>query len=55
MITGGSQGAHALNMAVLAGLPRLTDMKDRLAFLHITGEGRPGGGGRRVPGTRLYQ
>ena len=38
MITGGSQGAHALNMAVLAGLPRLTDMKDRLAFLHITGE-----------------
>jgi len=38
MITGGSQGAHALNMAVLAGLPGLTDMKDRLAFLHLTGE-----------------
>jgi UDP-N-acetylglucosamine--N-acetylmuramyl-(pentapeptide) pyrophosphoryl-undecaprenol N-acetylglucosamine transferase len=38
MITGGSQGAHTLNMAVLAGLPRLTDMKDRLAFLHLTGE-----------------
>jgi len=38
MITGGSQGAHALNMAVLAGLPGLTHMKDRLAFLHLTGE-----------------
>jgi UDP-N-acetylglucosamine--N-acetylmuramyl-(pentapeptide) pyrophosphoryl-undecaprenol N-acetylglucosamine transferase len=38
MITGGSQGAHAINMAVLAGLPRLADRKDRLAFLHLTGE-----------------
>jgi len=38
MITGGSQGARALNMAVLAGLPRLTDLKNRLAFLHLTGE-----------------
>jgi UDP-N-acetylglucosamine--N-acetylmuramyl-(pentapeptide) pyrophosphoryl-undecaprenol N-acetylglucosamine transferase len=38
MITGGSQGAHALNMAVLAGLPLLSDQKDRLAFLHLTGE-----------------
>jgi len=38
MITGGSQGAHALNMAVLAGLRRMGDLKDRLAFLHLTGE-----------------
>ncbi|OGR26035.1 MAG: undecaprenyldiphospho-muramoylpentapeptide beta-N-acetylglucosaminyltransferase [Desulfobacca sp. RBG_16_60_12] len=38
LITGGSQGAHALNMAVLAGLPWLADLKDRLAFLHLTGE-----------------
>jgi UDP-N-acetylglucosamine--N-acetylmuramyl-(pentapeptide) pyrophosphoryl-undecaprenol N-acetylglucosamine transferase len=38
MITGGSQGAHAINMAVLAGLPLLADLKDRLAFLHLTGE-----------------
>jgi UDP-N-acetylglucosamine--N-acetylmuramyl-(pentapeptide) pyrophosphoryl-undecaprenol N-acetylglucosamine transferase len=38
LITGGSQGAHDLNMAVLAGLPWLADLKDRLAFLHLTGE-----------------
>jgi UDP-N-acetylglucosamine--N-acetylmuramyl-(pentapeptide) pyrophosphoryl-undecaprenol N-acetylglucosamine transferase len=38
MITGGSQGARALNMAVLAALPRLAGLEDRLAFLHLTGE-----------------
>ena len=38
MITGGSQGAHALNMAVLAALPLLDGLEDRLAFLHLTGE-----------------
>jgi UDP-N-acetylglucosamine--N-acetylmuramyl-(pentapeptide) pyrophosphoryl-undecaprenol N-acetylglucosamine transferase len=38
LITGGSQGAHALNMAVLAGLPLLAGEKGRLAFLHLTGE-----------------
>ena len=38
MITGGSQGAHALNLAVLAGLPLLADLKNRLTFLHLTGE-----------------
>jgi UDP-N-acetylglucosamine--N-acetylmuramyl-(pentapeptide) pyrophosphoryl-undecaprenol N-acetylglucosamine transferase len=38
MITGGSQGAHALNMAVLAALPLLAEFKDRLAFVHLTGE-----------------
>jgi UDP-N-acetylglucosamine--N-acetylmuramyl-(pentapeptide) pyrophosphoryl-undecaprenol N-acetylglucosamine transferase len=38
MITGGSQGAHAINMAVLAALPKLVDQRNRLAFLHLTGE-----------------
>ena len=38
LITGGSQGAHHLNMEVLAALPELTDLKDRLRFLHLTGE-----------------
>jgi UDP-N-acetylglucosamine--N-acetylmuramyl-(pentapeptide) pyrophosphoryl-undecaprenol N-acetylglucosamine transferase len=35
---GGSQGAHSLNLAALAALPLLEDIKERLAFLHITGE-----------------
>ncbi len=38
MITGGSQGAHHLNMEVLAGLPFLAGLKDRLHFLHLPGE-----------------
>jgi len=38
MITGGSQGAHHLNMEVLAGLPLLADGRDRLFFLHLSGE-----------------
>lgn len=38
LITGGSQGAHHLNMEVLAALPELAEMKDRLRFLHLTGE-----------------
>ena len=38
MITGGSQGAHHLNMEVIAGLARLAPLQDRLAFLHLTGE-----------------
>jgi UDP-N-acetylglucosamine--N-acetylmuramyl-(pentapeptide) pyrophosphoryl-undecaprenol N-acetylglucosamine transferase len=38
MITGGSQGAHHLNMQVLAGLPGLTPLKDRLHFLHLPGD-----------------
>jgi UDP-N-acetylglucosamine--N-acetylmuramyl-(pentapeptide) pyrophosphoryl-undecaprenol N-acetylglucosamine transferase len=38
MITGGSQGAHQLNMGVLAALPLLAELKDRLAFVHLTGE-----------------
>ena len=38
LITGGSQGAHHLNMAVQDGLPLLTDLKDRLLFLHLPGD-----------------
>ncbi|MHB9073853.1 MAG: undecaprenyldiphospho-muramoylpentapeptide beta-N-acetylglucosaminyltransferase [Desulfobaccales bacterium] len=38
LITGGSQGAHHLNQEVLAGLPRLSDLKDRLFFLHLPGD-----------------
>jgi UDP-N-acetylglucosamine--N-acetylmuramyl-(pentapeptide) pyrophosphoryl-undecaprenol N-acetylglucosamine transferase len=38
MITGGSQGAHHLNMEILAALPLLKDLRDRLQFLHLTGE-----------------
>jgi len=38
LITGGSQGAHHLNMQVLGALPELSDLKDRLHFLHLTGE-----------------
>jgi len=38
LIMGGSQGAHSLNLAALAALPLLADLKDQLQFLHITGE-----------------
>ena len=38
LITGGSQGAHHLNMEVLVALDELTDLKDRLRFLHLTGD-----------------
>jgi UDP-N-acetylglucosamine--N-acetylmuramyl-(pentapeptide) pyrophosphoryl-undecaprenol N-acetylglucosamine transferase len=38
LITGGSQGARQLNMGVVAGLPLLAEVRDRLAFLHLTGE-----------------
>jgi UDP-N-acetylglucosamine--N-acetylmuramyl-(pentapeptide) pyrophosphoryl-undecaprenol N-acetylglucosamine transferase len=38
LITGGSQGSHHLNLEVLAGLPLLTDLKDRLCFLHLPGD-----------------
>ena len=53
MITGGSQGAHALNMAVLAALPRLYGLERPPGLSPPHRRGRPGGGGRRVPGTRL--
>ena len=38
LITGGSQGAHHLNLEALAALPLLADLKERLQFFHITGE-----------------
>jgi UDP-N-acetylglucosamine--N-acetylmuramyl-(pentapeptide) pyrophosphoryl-undecaprenol N-acetylglucosamine transferase len=38
MLMGGSQGARHLNLETLAALPRLADLKDRLRFLHLTGE-----------------
>ena len=38
LIFGGSQGAHAINMAVVSSLPLLSSMKDRLSITHQTGE-----------------
>jgi UDP-N-acetylglucosamine--N-acetylmuramyl-(pentapeptide) pyrophosphoryl-undecaprenol N-acetylglucosamine transferase len=37
LIMGGSQGAHHLNMQVLAALPRLHELQARLHFIHLTG------------------
>lgn len=37
-VFGGSQGAHAINMAMVAALPRLADLSDRLKICHQTGE-----------------
>src|SRR5438067_2372007 len=38
LIFGGSQGAQSINRAVVEGLDSLTDLKDRLRFVHQTGE-----------------
>lgn len=38
LVTGGSQGAHSLNRAVLAALSRLADLHDRWQVIHQTGE-----------------
>jgi UDP-N-acetylglucosamine--N-acetylmuramyl-(pentapeptide) pyrophosphoryl-undecaprenol N-acetylglucosamine transferase len=38
LITGGSQGAHAINRAVMAALESLAPQKNRLAIFHQTGE-----------------
>ncbi|MCL2669154.1 MAG: undecaprenyldiphospho-muramoylpentapeptide beta-N-acetylglucosaminyltransferase [Syntrophaceae bacterium] len=38
LIFGGSQGAHALNRIVCEALPELAPLKDRLRFIHQTGE-----------------
>jgi UDP-N-acetylglucosamine--N-acetylmuramyl-(pentapeptide) pyrophosphoryl-undecaprenol N-acetylglucosamine transferase len=38
LIMGGSQGAHHLNMETLAALNWLGDYKDRLHFIHLTGQ-----------------
>ena len=38
LIFGGSQGSHFLNKAVIAALPQLSEIKDRLQIIHQTGE-----------------
>jgi UDP-N-acetylglucosamine--N-acetylmuramyl-(pentapeptide) pyrophosphoryl-undecaprenol N-acetylglucosamine transferase len=38
LIFGGSQGAQSINRAVMEGLDGLADWKDRLRFVHQTGE-----------------
>ncbi len=37
-VFGGSQGAHAINLAMIAALPLMTDLSDRLDICHQTGE-----------------
>jgi UDP-N-acetylglucosamine--N-acetylmuramyl-(pentapeptide) pyrophosphoryl-undecaprenol N-acetylglucosamine transferase len=37
-VFGGSQGAHAINVAMIAALPHLADLSDRLEVCHQTGE-----------------
>lgn len=39
LVFGGSQGARAINRAVVDALPYLGDMRDRLVITHQTGEG----------------
>ena len=38
LIFGGSQGAHAINEAMVAALPLLGGVKDKLRVRHQTGE-----------------
>ncbi|MFL6374245.1 MAG: undecaprenyldiphospho-muramoylpentapeptide beta-N-acetylglucosaminyltransferase [Pyrinomonadaceae bacterium] len=38
LIFGGSQGARAINQAVMAALPLMKDVEDRLSITHQTGE-----------------
>lgn len=38
LVFGGSQGAHAINEAMVAALPKLESMRDRLRITHQTGE-----------------
>ncbi len=38
LITGGSQGAHHLNLEAIKALPLLADLKEKIQFLHLTGE-----------------
>jgi UDP-N-acetylglucosamine--N-acetylmuramyl-(pentapeptide) pyrophosphoryl-undecaprenol N-acetylglucosamine transferase len=37
-VFGGSQGAHAINKAMIAALPLMADLSDRLEICHQTGE-----------------
>jgi len=38
LVFGGSQGAHAINQAMMDALPHLQGIKDRLTVIHQTGE-----------------
>src|SRR5712664_2689580 len=38
LVFGGSQGAHAINQAMIAELPSLGDLRDMLWIMHQTGE-----------------
>jgi UDP-N-acetylglucosamine--N-acetylmuramyl-(pentapeptide) pyrophosphoryl-undecaprenol N-acetylglucosamine transferase len=38
LVFGGSQGAHAINQAMIAALPALGDLRDMLWIMHQTGE-----------------
>jgi UDP-N-acetylglucosamine--N-acetylmuramyl-(pentapeptide) pyrophosphoryl-undecaprenol N-acetylglucosamine transferase len=38
LVFGGSQGAHAINQAMVEALPHIQGMKDRLVIVHQTGE-----------------
>ena len=38
LIFGGSQGAHAINSAVMEALPHLVEWRGRIRFIHQTGE-----------------
>jgi UDP-N-acetylglucosamine--N-acetylmuramyl-(pentapeptide) pyrophosphoryl-undecaprenol N-acetylglucosamine transferase len=38
LVTGGSQGAHHLNMETLKALPLLMDIQEQVLFLHLTGD-----------------
>ena len=38
LVCGGSQGAHAINQAMVEALPHIQGMKDRPAIVHQTGE-----------------
>ena len=38
LITGGSQGARAINESMVAALPLLAELKDRISITHQTGE-----------------
>ncbi len=39
LVLGGSQGAHSINLAVMAALPLLADRRPRLHIVHQTGAG----------------
>ena len=55
-VFGGSQGAHAINSAMIAALPRLANLSDRLEICHQTGENdytevRAAYAGSEIPST----